>query len=332
MAEKEKGPPAPTLTPPEKRQELIGHGDAQGRIAQMIDAGDFTNGWLITGPDGIGKATLAFRAVRQLLNTGNAADDSSHRLIAAGAHPDVFVARRPWIEKTQKFATEITVDVIRKLTASLANTPAMGGWRVGLIDTADELNRNAANALLKVLEEPPARTTLILLAAKPGRLLPTIRSRCRRIDLRPAQDSEIAPFVAREAGIDLDAAAEIARAAGGRAGFALRLAVDDGLKAVRLLDNFFSASHAGRMPEGASGLVGKGSEGVWQIFTMLLEERLAQAVIRAAQDDKADRFRLSQMIDVRDRVIDLLRRCEALNLDRGQVVSSLARSLASVKF
>src|SRR5262249_42605211 len=161
-------------------------------------SGRLHHAWLITGPRGIGKATLAWRFTRFLLAGqqgglfGNspedltvAADASGRTLVDARSHPDLFHLRRSLNPDTGRIRTEISVDDVRGLGEFMHMTPAMGAWRVAIVDAADEMNRNAANAVLKILEEPPPNAVLLIVAHAPGRLLPTIRSRCRRLALQP---------------------------------------------------------------------------------------------------------------------------------------------------
>ncbi len=146
--------------------------------------------WLITGAPGVGKATLAYRFARRLLagvQPGDtlAVDPASpvFRRVAVGSHADLLTVEREWDDKKSRLRGEIVVDDARAISAFLRLTPAEGGWRVVVIDGAEHMNRNAANAVLKMLEEPPPRAVLLLTCAAPGRLLPTIRSRCRRLAL-----------------------------------------------------------------------------------------------------------------------------------------------------
>ena len=111
------------------------------------------------------------------------------RRSAAGAHPGLLVLKRGVNPKTGKLMTVLSVDEIRRLAGFFGMTSGAGGWRVAIVDTADDMNDNAANALLKMLEEPPGRAMLLLLSNTPGRLLPTIRSRCQRLDLRPLDEA-----------------------------------------------------------------------------------------------------------------------------------------------
>jgi len=145
--------------------------------------------WLITGKPGIGKATLAFRFARWRLAGGQGdtlALDPGHpvfRRVAAGTHADLLTVEREYDEKRRRLRSEITVDDVRKVAGFLRRTPAEGGWRVVVLDGAEEMNRNASNALLKVLEEPPRRALLLLVCDAPGRLPATLRSRCRQLRL-----------------------------------------------------------------------------------------------------------------------------------------------------
>ena len=334
-AKSENFPPPPDYLPPEERFNLVGHLESERRLLKLIEGGDLSNGWIIVGGEGVGKATLAFRAARALLGAPlkhdgrlhSSADDKINRLISANAHPDVFVARRAWQEKTQKFATEITVDQIRDLNAFLLRTAAMGDWRVAIIDSADELNRNAANALLKILEEPPARTTLLLLSAAPGRLLPTIRSRCRRIVLQPVADQDVASFLEVECGADPVEADSLAAAAHGRPGYALRLAKGGGATAVALVDAIMRGADGRTSGDIAQGLQGKAGDIAWPMFRSILIERLSGRVSEAAK--AADHARVESGLRAMDEASDLLGRSDALNLDRSQVIHALLRIVAA---
>ena len=152
--------------------------------------------WLLLGKEGIGKATLAYRFAKLVLARTNHARDSSSligrdidpanrdvQLIMTDAHPNLLVLRRSWNPKTKKYAAQISVDNVRELQRFLGNTAGMGKWRVVIVDRADDLNMNAANALLKMLEEPPAFCLFLLLSSEPGKLPATIRSRCHKLRL-----------------------------------------------------------------------------------------------------------------------------------------------------
>lgn len=193
---------------PEARatDSLLGQTEAEGEFLHAFNTGRPAHAWLITGRRGIGKATLAFRLARTIL-AGNAPDAHDpgaplFRRVAAGGHADLLVVERAVLERTDdgkpsKRRAEIAVDDVRGVREFLSKTPAEGGWRVVIIDSADQMNTNAANAVLKILEEPPSRAMLLLLAHNPGRLLPTIISRCRRLPAKPLGEEDLAELLAR---------------------------------------------------------------------------------------------------------------------------------------
>ena len=181
---------------PRDNPELYGQDAALGVLGRALASGRLAHGWLLTGPPGIGKATLAFRFARALLAGPGAvdahlsmpADHPVFRQVAQGVHPDLTVIEAERDPRTGRVRSEITVDTVRAATASLHVTAAAGGYRVAVVDGAEFLNRSAANALLKTLEEPPARSVLVLVSHRPGALAATIRSRCAKLRLSPLAD------------------------------------------------------------------------------------------------------------------------------------------------
>lgn len=243
------------LLSPRENAALIGHAAAEAAFLSAYNAKRLPHAWLLAGPAGIGKATFAYRAARFLLAQpeagaglfGDAAPATAlaippespvFRLVASGAHPDLLVVERAWDEKRKRLRSEIVVDDTRAIAAFLHLTPSQGAWRVVIVDGVDEMNRNAANALLKVLEEPPKRAVLFLTSESPGRLLPTIRSRCRTMHMNTLpQESVLAAirrFMPELSAADADALAQLA---GGSIGRALTLAAQDGLAVQRGLFN-----------------------------------------------------------------------------------------------
>ena len=323
---------AADITPPRARADFLCTPEFEAGLVQALTAGALANGWLITGGEGAGKATLAFRLARALLSKQREKDSSSFAipkssqtfsLVASGGHPDLFVAERQYDEKKERHATEISIEVIRALTHFLSHTASMGGWRVAIIDTADDLNRNSANALLKALEEPPPRTAVFVLSASPGRLLATIRSRCRRIELRPLPADMIAEFLVRESAAGTEDAARIARASCGRPGFALSLALGDGGAAIDAIEEFWAAARiGGDVSAIGQRLAAKNADGVWQYFRVMLIERLARD---AANDAIAHGTAAGAIADLRERIDVIFTRGDAVNLDRVQMVMAAAR-------
>jgi DNA polymerase-3 subunit delta' len=233
---------------PQKNPDLFGHGAAEATLLRALQSGRLPHAWLITGPRGIGKATLAFRFARFLLAGGGAPDlfgappetlaldpaDPVFQRVAAGGHPDLRHLKRGVHPKTGKPRTEIVVDDVRLANDFLHKTSAEGGWRVVVVDPADDLNLNAANALLKSLEEPPSAAILLLVGHAPGRLLPTIRSRCCHLALGPLAEDRVVDLLAHHLP-ELETAdrAALARLAEGSIGRALDLAAGGGLELYR---------------------------------------------------------------------------------------------------
>ena len=220
---------------------LVGHAAAEAELLSAYRSGRLPHAWLIGGREGIGKATLAWRFARFLLANPDAnapavtaardlAVPASHpvaRQIEALSHPDFAIIRRGWNDKTGTgFFTEIRIDDVREKMRVFHMSAAFGGWRVAIVDPADELNRNSANALLKIIEEPPPKSLILILAHRMGAVMPTIRSRCRRLMLEPLSIEEVDEIVTglgspwTEAGRDKIAAA--ARQANGSVREALR--------------------------------------------------------------------------------------------------------------
>lgn len=188
----------PNAPHPRETFSYVGHDEEESALFEAFRAGRMHHAWLITGAKGLGKATLAYRCARVALGAKRIGprpldvdpEDTMARRVAALSHPDLFVLRRGLGERG-KPRREITVDDARDLGGFFALAPSEGGMRVAIIDAVDDLNRNAANAILKTLEEPPARSVLLLVCHAPGAILPTIRSRCRRLALRPLSDDQV---------------------------------------------------------------------------------------------------------------------------------------------
>jgi DNA polymerase III subunit delta' len=181
---------------PREVDVLFGHAAASSEFAEALQSGRTHHAWLLTGPEGIGKATLAYRFARAVLaeDGEEAVNDPGHpvfRKIAALSHPNLLVIRRSWNEKSKRYSQWITVDEVRRLRAFLGHSAGEGGWRVVIVDRADELNQNAANALLKALEEPPPKTLFLLISSAEGRLPVTIRSRARTLRVMPLGEEDL---------------------------------------------------------------------------------------------------------------------------------------------
>lgn len=224
--------------PPWRNDRLAGHEAAEHALLAAQQSGKLHHAWLLTGPRGIGKATLAWRFARFMLagqqgglfaapptSLEVARDAPGRALVDARTHPDLFHLRRTLHEKEARIQNEITIADVRGLGEFMHMTPSMGDWRVAIVDAADEMNRNSANAMLKVLEEPPPNALLLIVAHAPGRLLPTIRSRCRRLALQPLADETVIGLLGEHApGTAPDERRALARLSEGSIGRALELA------------------------------------------------------------------------------------------------------------
>ena len=245
------GPPPPSQNP-----ALLFHREAEARLLGAFRSGRLPHAWLLTGPRGVGKATLAYRFARFVLERdrpgaegangnllGEAAPETlststsseAFRLVASGSHPDLRTLARLG-DDAGKVPKEISVDLVRRALSFIHLTPAIAMFRVILVDAAEDLSRSAANALLKALEEPPPRTLFLLVSHAPGRLLPTIRSRCCRLSLAPLPETVVNDLLEQFApGLDPGDRVALARLADGSIGRALELAAHDGLELYRTL-------------------------------------------------------------------------------------------------
>ena len=240
---------------PREVPSFFGNQAGEQTLLEAIRSKRLHHAWLIKGAEGIGKATLAYRFARFLLSLGSEEtvdaldlsvplDSPVFARVAALSHPNLLVLRRPWQEARGRFGQQITVGEVRRLKSFLGNTAATEGWRIVIVDRAEDMNANAANALLKALEEPPPRCIFLLVSAAPGRLPITIRSRCRQLKLEPLEPPALAKAVGlafEHAEMELPNDADLNRSlelAEGSVGFALQLLSNDGLE---LYDQLFRA-------------------------------------------------------------------------------------------
>lgn len=328
-------------THPRQTLELIGHQAAEQALLEAYRGGRFHHAWLLGGPRGIGKATLAYRFARFLLANPdpasaavcNAVDlavlpehPAAHRL-AAQAHPDVFVLERSEDAETGKLPSFIPVERVRRIVPFFGATAGEGGWRIAIVDSADELNAFGANALLKLIEEPPKRSVVLLISHAPAQLLPTIRSRCRRLDLKPLESAQVAEVLARLPDMpsqreELIAAAE---AGEGSVGKAWRLASGDGLKVRQVTLAMLAQLPAsdGFALHDLGDLVAKARDGL-NVFRDTVEGYLAERL----RDALVGPVRLARISQVWDKVTRSGREVEIYNLERKPFVFLVFSELA----
>ena len=258
---------------------LLGHEQALALWQEALDNGRMHHAWLLCGARGIGKASLALLLARQLLAM------PAHARI--DSHPDLLLVEREWDDKRKKRKSFISVENVRRISDFFSRSAGRGGWRACIVNSADEMNANAANALLKILEEPPPRALFLLVAHRPERLLATILSRCRRLRLEPLSEAEMSQWLQRDhPGLSAQQRAQLALLAEGSPGRAHALLQEGGLE---LYDDMMAllqglpvdfdmpAAHAL-----ADRLSAAGQEPLFRAFMELLRgvlERLAAAAL-----------------------------------------------------
>ena len=364
---------------PRKNQNLSGHADIEEKLLESFNSGRMHHAWLISGPRGIGKATLAYRFARHILSAGEgvnndliaeapdlgaglfgeeekpddnakakAASDGAlfiaentpvFQRVASGGHADLFSIERRRDEKTGKLKTVIGVDDVRGIGHFLSMTPAEGGWRVVVVDSVDELNPNAANALLKVLEEPPSRAILLLVCHNSASLLPTIRSRCIKMQVRPLETSTVTSL-ARGYMPDLSErdATRLAQLSDGSIGRALTLADAGGLDLWKEMSGLLSSlpkMDVRALHKLAEKVSRAGAEESYHTVTGLVRWWLEGVILNisgkgpgsAATEEDAHMMArigaqasLDRWFHVWEKINHLVSRADAVNLDRKQVV------------
>jgi DNA polymerase-3 subunit delta' len=359
----------PDDLPPERmpraNPDLIGQEEAEAQLLAAWKSGRMPHAWLIAGPRGIGKATLAFRLARFVLSGGEGgglfADASAEslamdpqdrvfqRLVSLG-HSDFRLVRRSVNRKTGKLRQEIGVDEVRDMGQFLRLTAGEGAWRVIVIDSADEMTRAAANAALKAIEEPPPRALVLMVSHAPGRLLPTIRSRCRRLELKTLSDEAVKQIVRRHAP-DLadDELDELAGLAEGSAGRALSLADHGGVelhRAMLAILGPYPAIDELALDRLSDRLGRAGAEDGFRIFGEMLTGLVGRmcrdtrsgsglGAGHAAEAPVARRLAaaggLERWLGVWEKQTELFNRAESAKLDRKQVVVSAVLNLAAAR-
>ncbi len=319
---------------PRDRYDLIPDLKAEDAFLDALQRGRLHHAWLLCGVEGAGKATFAYRAARRLLGAspdtsrgplGASPHDPVSRLVAAQAHPDLLVLER--IVEGGKTKKAISVDQARQLPEFFSKSPSQARHRVAIIDAADDLNVNAANALLKILEEPPESGVLFLVTHAPGRLLPTIRSRCRRLSFPVWTEARLAELVQQKIHVSWDDAENAASMAGGSPGAALSLASGPLLEMDQLARIIVEAGGLDRKEELDLAGSFRGAEGAVR-FEALMDRLIATVKRRAAESGGREG---AHWADLWARLSELPERAAGLNMDKGDVLLGALADIARTK-
>jgi DNA polymerase-3 subunit delta' len=332
---------------PRESFALVGHAEAERALLEAYNSNRLPHAFIIGGEPGIGKATLAWRLARFVLANPDPAavkaardlaiapDHPGARKIAALSHNDLFLLRREWNEKSKRHYTEIRVDDVRQAIHMFQRSAGAEGYRICIVDCADDLNRSAANALLKLVEEPPARSLFIIVAHRPGLVLPTLRSRCRMLLLRPLSTEEILTVIDGLGEPWTEVATATRRAAAERAqgsvSSALRLLAEDGLELdaqiSRLLDHLpgldWRAVHAL-----ADRVAGRGNEAE---FERLVASIMSWIDARLHSEAGGGAGRLAPLAEVWEKAAEAAREAEVMNLDKRPLILSIFADLAAAR-
>ncbi len=352
----ETGAPAPRANP-----LLVGHGAAEARLAEAAADGTIAGAWLIGGPRGIGKATLAFRLARHLLAGGSGADlfggttadslaldeaDPVFTRVATRGHGDLLTVQLSPNPKSGKMRSEIIVDDVRLMGPFFHQSAGEGGWRVAIIDGAELMGSSAANAALKLVEEPPARSVVLLVSHAPSRLLPTLRSRCRKLHLKPIGDDAVETLLADYLpDLEPEDRRVLARLAEGSPGRALELDALGGVDLYRDLVGTLAGMpnlDVARLHDFAERMGRWGNEQACRVMLEFLAGWLARLVRGeaagapaagrvAGEDEVLRRFGgaggLARWVDVWEKTSRLRDRADSLSLDRKQVILAVFGAL-----
>jgi DNA polymerase-3 subunit delta' len=328
---------------PRENHLLIGHDAAEAALFQAATGPRLHHAWLLGGPEGIGKATLAYRFARWLLaspGTSTLTLDPDHKVfhrVAADTHADLMTVELTYDPVRKRQRREIAVDDVRAIGEFLHLTPAEGGWRVVIVDGAEAMNRFSANALLKALEEPPARAVLLLVSHTPGALLPTLRSRCRALDLAPLGEAHLRALLDHHVpGLAEAERVRLIGLADGSLGRALVLAEAEGLAYADLADEVMETlpDITPARVQSVADRVGRGETG-FSTFIDLLRHALAGAVRKAARgtpDPLGEKLAALRPLSAWSQTWQALGRLrdetESAYLDRRQAVVDALRLLA----
>ena len=339
---------------PDSNSFLIGHDDEIELFLKSFNSKALHHGWLITGDEGIGKATLAYKIARFLLSAQEDKEYSSIEVdptsyvfgqVVQRSHPDFKVLERDYTETDKKKllkaikqgdeidselknslkkSSVIKVEDVRDVVSFLSKSSFNNGWRVVIVDSADDLNVSSANALLKILEEPPLKSILLLLSHNPGKLLPTIRSRCAKLSLKPLSDTNVASLLRRYLPDLKEAQVQgLVKIAGGSIGRAIKYAKNNALD---MYESIQKICYAGNKFDGeimlnlANDVAS--DEDCWDLFSEL--------ICRFAKDNLKDAKNPREFYEVYENILKILDETVRLNMDKKQSVIQILYQLSQV--
>lgn len=319
---------------PRDRHDLVPDVAAEEAFLDALNRGRLHHAWLLCGVEGSGKATFAYRAARRLLGAapdltrgplGAAPYDPVSQLVSAQSHPDLLVMER--LVEGGKQKKTISVDQARDLPGFFAKSPSQAQYRVAIIDAAGDLNVNAANALLKILEEPPERGVLLLVTHAPGRLLATIRSRCRRLSFPIWTPDQLETLVRNRTGADPEDARLAADMAGGSPGAALALSSGAMQEVDAMARSWVLGAAVDRAEQMAVADGFRGAEGQAR-FEAMMDRLIAAVKVRALEAPAGQGARWAELWT---RLAELPDRTAAINLDRADVLAGALADIARTK-
>lgn len=339
---------------PRDQEHIAGHGEAEKALLDAYLEGRMAQSWILGGRAGIGKATLAWRFARFILANPDPARLRAHppvslhvdpgniaaRRMAAMAHSDVFVLRREWNEKSKRHYTEIRVDDARRMIERFHQASAEGGWRVAIIDCAEDMNKSSANALLKLIEEPPPKAVFLFIAHRPAQVMATIRSRSRMLMLHPLSAEDVAQAIQYAAaapggeawaGVSREDLAEAGARAGGSVRDAMRLLSGSGMKLAADVERLLDALPVvdWQQVHGlADRLGGRDEQDDYEAAIAAIFDWLDARVRRDAAGGIARAANLAPLAEVWEKTSRSVRETDALNLDRRLLILTIFNDLA----
>jgi len=323
---------------PVQNPHLVGHDDAMQQVAAAFAAGRMHHAWMVAGIEGIGKTTLAYHIAQHVLSAGEnklGKIDMNHRvakLVSAEAHPDMLVIRRATDDKTGELRNVIVVDDALKIASFLHKTSTHGGWRVVIVDEAHALNRHGQNAILKILEEPPARVLILITVTTPGALLPTIRSRCRVLQLSPLDAAHMKAILLRAApDIAVEEQDQLIALSRGSIGFALKIIRTETLPLFQELQELLTAKQldTSRLHKLADQISRKADAENFDVLRTLLTEHLRHNARDSALSDSSCCERTVR-IELWERIIATFAMAESANLDRKLALINIVNDIRAV--